>query len=330
MPSEILAAAAATLAPLYGKCHGVLVASGMAALELALELAGVEAGDEVIVPADCCHRVPAAVCRHGAVPVWAAVGNDLQVAPERVEAQLSPRTAAIVVVHHLGLPAPVAAVRQRVPTSIPLIEDAAQALSLRSAGSAVGERSDWVVTSFAPGKPLDLEGGGGVFGDHPDLPMALEQGVEARGWATLPRSYPLHPSAVEGLAERLARAFQEIDRQRETVETVLPWLEDLGLMPWRPAPGDRPVYQRLPVRLANDEARRAVLAIPGADLAVQLPHTVPLTDLPAFRSLSRGDRAANPLSMVLLRSDRPAALATWVQELRTHGSRAQVAASPLA
>ena len=79
----------------FGQHDAAFTASGSAALEVAFEVLGVSAGDEVVIPDLGCHSIAAAVVRRGAVPVFVGVGPALTLGPDDVAAALSPRTRAI-------------------------------------------------------------------------------------------------------------------------------------------------------------------------------------------------------------------------------------------
>ncbi len=94
-----------------GRRHAIGVANGTDALELILAGSGIGAGDEVIVPANTFLATAEAVCNVGAAPVFVDVDPDtLLIEAPAVEAALSPRTAAVMVVHLYGQMADVDAI----------------------------------------------------------------------------------------------------------------------------------------------------------------------------------------------------------------------------
>jgi len=89
-----------------GAQHGLALANGTVALELALRALGVGAGDEVVVTPRSFIASASAVAFIGATPVFADVDPDSQnLTPETVEAVLTPKTRAILAVHLGGWPA---------------------------------------------------------------------------------------------------------------------------------------------------------------------------------------------------------------------------------
>lgn len=82
---------------------GVAVASGSAALELALRALHCRKGTEVIMPAYVCRDVYQAIVASGARPVLCDVGPDWLVEPENVAPLVSARTGALLLPHLYGL-----------------------------------------------------------------------------------------------------------------------------------------------------------------------------------------------------------------------------------
>lgn len=306
--------AAEQLAPLYGKPYGVMTASGMAAAELALELCGVDRGDEVVVPCETCFRVPAAVLRRGATPVFAATTSHL-LEPKQLKLAIGPRTRAVVAVHHFGLPCHMHELRKEIPNTVALIEDAAQAFDLRIDGSRVGKWSDYVISSFSSSKPVALGGGGGVFGASSDLTEALDgYGDSPRLAKEPPRSYTLHPAAIERLDAAISEAKRKIDTRRNLARRIQPILERVGLHPWIGREGDAPCWHRLPFRTKDTASRQTVLSAHEANCAIELPHKTALPDLPMFRN-ARGVRKVDTADDLYLRLDNEDCVDVWVHAL---------------
>lgn len=312
--TDPLERAAFELAPWYGMPHGVLVASGQAALELSLELAGVGPGDDVLVPAECCHLVPAAVLRVGAQPVFASCHDRLILAPDGVAAAFTDSTVAAIAVHHLGLPCPIGALREVLPPEVCLVEDAAQAFGVIAGGDPIGAHADYVVASFGVGKPMCLGGGGGVFGRQAHLRDAMVRyGPSARAGSTPPRSYPLHPAAARGVDDAIAAAAQLIAARRATVAALMPRLVAAGFAPWVGRPDDNPSWHRLPVS-ASRRLQRDAMVIEGAEAVVQGPHDLGVSSLPMFTS-SVPSPTVPPSRPLLLRVDDASAVERWLDHI---------------
>jgi dTDP-4-amino-4,6-dideoxygalactose transaminase len=142
---------------------GLGVANGTDALHLTLRALGVKAGDEIITAPNSFVATPATIALAGATPVFADIGHDLNIDPERVEAAITPRTRGIVPVHLAGRPA-------RMPELLDIarrhglfvLEDAAQAVGAARNGRRVGSWGQAACFSLHPLKNLHAYGDGGM------------------------------------------------------------------------------------------------------------------------------------------------------------------------
>jgi dTDP-4-amino-4,6-dideoxygalactose transaminase len=145
-----------------GVAHVVGVANGTDALTIALRAAGVGEGDEVVVPSFTFYASAEAIPPTGATPVFCDVDRDTQnVTVETVQAAITPRTKAIIVVDLFGSPAPCAEIRAQ--TGLPVIEDAAQAAGATLGGRKAGSLGTVATFSFFPSKNLGCFGDGGAI-----------------------------------------------------------------------------------------------------------------------------------------------------------------------
>lgn len=145
--------------------YAVGVANGLDALVLCLEALGIGYGDEVIVPSNTFIATWLAVTHCGATPV--PVDPDVvtrNIDPAKIEAAITPRTRAIIVVHLYGFPADLDLIAPiATKHHLKVIEDAAQAHGARYKGARIGGYSDLVAWSFYPGKNLGAFGDGGAI-----------------------------------------------------------------------------------------------------------------------------------------------------------------------
>ena len=127
-------------AAFLGSRYCLATNSGTSALHLALIGAGIQAGDEVIVPAFTFVATAMAVLHQGAVPVFVDVEpRTFGMDPAQVEAAIGPRTRAVIPVHLHGVPCelqPVMDLASR--RGLLVIEDAAQALGATYRGRTAG------------------------------------------------------------------------------------------------------------------------------------------------------------------------------------------------
>jgi dTDP-4-amino-4,6-dideoxygalactose transaminase len=148
----------------------VATSSCTTALHLALLVAGVGAGDEVVVPSFSFIATANAAVYVGARPVFADVdrvtGN---LTAETVTAALTERTRAVVVVDQGGVPVDLDAIRRVTdPRGIVVVEDAACGAGSTYKGRPVGAGADIAAWSFHPRKIVTTGEGGMITTSHED------------------------------------------------------------------------------------------------------------------------------------------------------------------
>lgn len=165
-----VAAFEAELADAVGSRHAVAVSSCTTGLHLAMVLAGVGPGDEVVVPSLSFIATTSVVRYTGATPVFADVDErTLNLTPATIAPVLTPRTRAVMIVHQAGMPADVAAIEALCRSrGIEVIEDAACAVGSELGGRPVGAGSATAVFSFHPRKIITTGEGGMVVTDDGD------------------------------------------------------------------------------------------------------------------------------------------------------------------
>lgn len=155
-----------------GARHCVGVASGTAALTLALMAAGIGPGDEVVVPGHTFIASALAVAHAGADPVFCDVHADSGLLDAASAAgAVSERTAAIVAVHLYGQACDMDAIGEVARRhGLFVLEDAAQAHGATHRGHRCGSLGAAAAFSFYPSKNLGALGdGGAICTDDPDL-----------------------------------------------------------------------------------------------------------------------------------------------------------------
>lgn len=151
-------------AEFVGTDHAIACSNGTVAIELALRGLGIQPGDEVIVPSRTFIATASAVAVFGAQPVCADVDRDSQnVTAETINQCLTPRTKAIIVVHHAGWPCEMDAIMQFARQhDLLVIEDCAQAHGAEYQGQPVGTWGDVGAYSFCTDKIITTGGEGGM------------------------------------------------------------------------------------------------------------------------------------------------------------------------
>ena len=162
----------AAFAAHVGTSGAVGVASGTAAIQLALQACGVGRGDEVITTAHTFIATAEPIVQLGATPIFVDIEPEtFNIDPHRVEDAITPRTRAILPVHLYGRPAAMTELMEiAARRGLVVIEDAAQAHGARSRGRGCGSIGAMGCFSFYPGKNLGAYGdGGAVTSDDPEL-----------------------------------------------------------------------------------------------------------------------------------------------------------------
>lgn len=136
--------------------------SGTAALHIALILAGVSNGDEVISTALTAEPTNVAIKMTGAKIRWADIDyNTGNIDPHSIEKQINDKTKAIMVVDYAGIPVNVPAIKTiSVKFNLPIIEDAAHALGSKFNKTLAGGHFPFTVFSFQAIKHLTTIDGG--------------------------------------------------------------------------------------------------------------------------------------------------------------------------
>ena len=167
---------------LFGKQAGVMVNSGSSALYLAVELMGLQPGDEVILPAVTFSTDIAPVVRAGLVPSFIDVEPDTyNIDPNRINEAITPRTRAVLAANLIGNVPDWDEIRRIADRHhLKVIEDSCDALGPTLRGRPTGERSDMSVTSFASSHIITCAGSGGMLMlDDPDL---RDRAILLRRW----------------------------------------------------------------------------------------------------------------------------------------------------
>lgn len=145
-----------------GILNPVALNSGTSALHLALVVAGIGIGDEVIIPSQTFIATGLAVLMTGAIPVFADIlYNTGNIDPSDVERKISPKTKAVMPVHWGGYPCEmdqIIEIARR--NNLLVIEDAAHAIGAKYKGVFVGAIGDMTCFSFQAIKHLTTGDGG--------------------------------------------------------------------------------------------------------------------------------------------------------------------------
>jgi dTDP-4-amino-4,6-dideoxygalactose transaminase len=147
-----------------GAKHAVAVSNCTTGLHLALIVAGIEAGDEVICPSMSYIATANSIKYVGATPVFAEVcSENYNLDVQDAERRITSKTKAILLAHQIGMPADIDAFSALCKKhNLILIEDAACAAGSSYKGKKIGSHSDLVCFSFHPRKVISTGDGGMV------------------------------------------------------------------------------------------------------------------------------------------------------------------------
>jgi len=149
----------------HGVKHAIAMANGTVTLQAALAALGIGAGDEVVVPARTFIATASAVAMQGAIPIVADVDADSgNITAQTMQAAISERTRAVIVVHLAGWPCDMDAISQVAEKAgIAVIEDCAQSLGATFKGRPTGAFGTFGSFSFCQDKIMTTGGEGGML-----------------------------------------------------------------------------------------------------------------------------------------------------------------------
>jgi dTDP-4-amino-4,6-dideoxygalactose transaminase len=253
----------AEFAAYIGTRYAIGVGCGIEAIEIALRVLGVGAGDEVITTTHTAMATVAAIELAGATPVFADIEPDyLTLDPAAVERAISPATKAIVPVHLYGQPADLTAILPIAARhGLKVIEDCAQAHGTELGGRRrLGSIGDIGCFSYYPTKNLGAIGDGGMIvtskGEVADACRLLRE----YGWAERSVSHVRGKnSRLDELQAAILRAkLPTLDTDNQARARIAAAYET-GLantayaLP-RPRPQSRDVYHLYVIRTSRRDA----------------------------------------------------------------------------
>ncbi len=262
--------------------HFAMLDSGSNALFMAIHLLDLKPGSEVILPSFTWVSCAQAILMAGLKPVFCDVDlKTMNVTRQQIEACITPRTGAIMVVHYAGLPVDLPPI---LDLGFPVIEDAAHAVDARVQGRTCGSLASIGIYSFDAVKNLTTGEGGGISVQNEALLDRAKRlrycgigrsGFQAATEATKPQArwweYRIEEPFIKTLPTDIAAAIgivqlQRLDqlqaRRREIWDTYQREFEHIPeiIRPEDALPGDRHGYFTYCIRVPRrDELAHALL-----------------------------------------------------------------------
>lgn len=155
----------------FGKKYGIAMVNGTVTLHMALEAAGVKAGDEVICPPLTMSSTSIAILMANAVPVFADVDEDtFLITAKEIKKKITSKTKAIITVSTYGLSPEMKEIMELAKENrLTVIEDNAECYGAYQNGKIVGTYGDMASYSFQSSKHITSGEGGIVITDDDEL-----------------------------------------------------------------------------------------------------------------------------------------------------------------
>jgi dTDP-4-amino-4,6-dideoxygalactose transaminase len=275
-----------------GTHHCVGTGSGLDALRLALLAAGLEPGDEVVVPAQTFVATYEGVTQAGGRPVVADVSEtDYGLDAQAVEAAIGPRTRFLMPVHLFGQMADMRGLGDVAERhGLRVVEDACQAHGAVRDGLRAGAAGLAGAFSFYPGKNLGAFGDAGALvtddGDLAGRIRALREHGQRAKYVHEFEGYTSRLDTIQALVlvRKLARLDDWNEERRAAAAHYTEALEDVGDLRLPPVPpGSEPVWHLYVVRTADPASLAAFLAERGIGTGRHYPEPPHLS--PAYAGL---------------------------------------------
>jgi dTDP-4-amino-4,6-dideoxygalactose transaminase len=311
-----------------GSPLALLTPSCTAALEMAVLLAAVGPGSEVIMPSFTFVSAATSVVLAGGLPVFVDIRADtLNVDAARIESAITPQTKAIMVVHYGGVGCDMEAIMDVASRhGLIVIEDAAHSLVASAGGRHLGSAGALATLSFHETKPIQSgEGGSLLVNDERFVERAevlqekgtnrarfIRREVPAYTWIDRGSSYLLNELAAAFLWGQLEQADAVTADRRATwyaYHDAFAPLEQHGVVRRPVVPPGCEHNGHLYYLLLPDRARRDALIASLGAVGIQAAfHYVPLHSSPGGR---RYGRAHGDLSNTVDASDGLVRLPLW-------------------
>lgn len=285
-------------AQFVGVDHCVGVASGLDGLRLALQAAGLEPGDEVIVPAMTFVATLEAVTQAGGTPVVADIGeSDWNLDVAAAASRIGPRTRFLLPVHLYGQMADLEGLRNlAAQKGIQIVEDACQSHGAVRDGRSAGSGGTAAAFSFYPGKNLGAFGDAGALvtndADLAEHVRAAREHGQRRKYEHDFEGFTARLDTIQALVllHKLPRLDGWTAERRQAAAFYGEALRGVGDVQLPPVPpGSEPVWHLYVIR--TEEPQRLADFLAEREISTGRHYPIPVHLTEAYRTL--GQRAGD-------------------------------------
>ena len=281
-----------------GVKHAIGTNTGTGALILSLKAVGVQPGSEVITVANTFIATVGAIVAAGARPVFVDCDERYQIDVTKIEAAISPKTAAILPVHWAGCPPDMDKVLEIANRyGIPVVEDACPAVGAKINGRFAGTFGKVNAFSMHPLKPLNVWGDGGIIVTNDNkaaefLRLYRNHGLVDRDhveiWGVNDRLQPFQAVVGSRVLDTVEILVEARIRNARLLDEGLKGLESYIRPPRRPA-GYREVYQLYLVTATRRDELVKFLVSRGVEAKVHYPIPIHLQNAARDLGYASGD-----------------------------------------
>ncbi|KGX84565.1 DegT/DnrJ/EryC1/StrS family aminotransferase [Pontibacillus marinus] len=251
-------------AKMHHSNYAISVVNGTLGITVALQAAGVQPGDEVIMPPYTFIATATAALMFGAIPVFVDVEEEsLVIDPNKIEDAITERTKAIIPVHIAGASCNMPEINQIAKKhNLVVIEDAAQAVGTEWENKRVGALGDLGSFSFQSGKNITSGEGGMILTNNQQFAETAwslsnvgrnKKGAwyqhERIGWNL--RMTEFQAAIILGQLTRLEEQFQKRERNAYFLDQLLNDIDGIEPLPRDPRV-NRHAYHMYMFRLSNE------------------------------------------------------------------------------
>ncbi|MDM5300823.1 DegT/DnrJ/EryC1/StrS family aminotransferase [Bacillus inaquosorum] len=281
-----------------GAKHAIAVNNATDALQIILKAAGIQHGDEVIVPCYSFFASASSIANVGAIPVFTDIEPETyNICPEQIEEKITPNTKAIMVVHLFTQMADIKKLKEIAEKhNLILLEDSAEAIGMKAEGLHAGLHGLAGVLSFFPTKTLGGIGDGGMILTNDDefaktCRLLRHHGKQGTEYYHDIIGYNSRMDDIQAavLEEKLRHLHEDIVRRKKLAERYDERLKELHPVVTTPTVVEKPyravhVYYVYLIEADNRSELAAYLQKRGIETEAYYPY--PLHVQPCFQHLN--------------------------------------------